>query len=351
MTQKAVMNSDLVDWKEAFLFFYWDLKQLRAGRSREGYVADRLIVEFFQQTKPTMACEAPALGWNPTLCRLMRALRAQHGCNTAAETTAYSYDWLTETAGPSHAKAPFVDWVRLETATHLLFTYANSTVDRFLAHLVTEVYGPPSHQRAEWTLHNPFLAEFQRAHGIQPWSVPLPLPGASEDLDQIAWPDAPVLADRPGGLARSHSHSHSRPRPARFSISVASINGESDRAVTFATLTLPDADLMTARLFALAKRYYTAMLLWVREMRETDSVPSLSQLLDAQFIEWAGAATDNDGDGDGDGEGDGTSLAVSRGLWEAYRAVGLEPIRTKSAAAEKPPRQSKGLFANGGYFK
>ncbi|EFQ25386.1 hypothetical protein CGRA01v4_02649 [Colletotrichum graminicola] len=332
MTQKASMDSDLVDWKEAFLFFYWDLKKLRANRTKEGYIADRLIVEFFQQTKPTMAYEGPDMNWNWTLYRLMRALRAQHGFHTAPETTTFSYNWLSDTAGPSHTKAPFVDWVRLETQTHLLFTYANSTIDRFLAHLVTEIYGP-LHQWTEWTLHNPFLVEFQRAHGIQPWSVPLPLPGASEDLDQIAWPDAPVLASGPGPA-------HSRPRPVRFSISVASINGESDRGVTFATLTLPDTDLMSDRLFSLAKRYYTAMLQWVKEMRETDMVTSLSKLLEAQFREWAGT-TDDEGD----------SLSVSRHLWEAYRGVGLEPIRTKPVAAEKTPKQSKGLFANGGYFK
>ncbi|KAK1972194.1 hypothetical protein LY78DRAFT_566312 [Colletotrichum sublineola] len=332
MTQKASMDSDLVDWKEAFLFFYWDLKQLRASRNREGYIADRLIIEFFQQTRPTMVYEGPDMNWDWTLYRLMRALRAQHGFNTAPETTTFSYKWLSETAGPSHAKAPFVDWVHLETQTHVLFTYANSTIDRLLTHLVTDVYGP-LHRRTEWTLHNPFLAEFQRAHGIQPWSVPLPLPGASEDLDQIAWPDAPVLVGR-SGLA------HSRARPVRFSISVASINGESDRAVTFATLTLPDADLMNDRLFGLAKRYYTAMLQWVKEMRETDKVPSLSQLLDVQFREWAGAADD-----------DGDSLSVSRNLWEAYRGVGFEPIRTRSAGAEKTPKQSNGLFTNGGYFK
>ncbi|KAK1996015.1 hypothetical protein LX36DRAFT_750696 [Colletotrichum falcatum] len=327
MTQKASMDSDLVDWKEAFLFFYWDLKKLRANRTKEGYIADRLICEFFQQTKPSMAHEGPDTNWNWTLHRLMRALRAQHGFHTAQETTASSYKWLDATAAPSHAKAPFVDWVRLETQTNLLFTYANSTVDRFLAHLVAEVYGP-LHQWTEWTLYNPFLAEFQRAHGVQPWSVPLPLPGAGEDLDQIAWPED-------GPAARSSRH-----RPVRFSISVASINGETDRAVTFATLALPDADVMNDRLFSLAKRYYTAMLRWVAEMRETDRVTPLPPLLEAQFREWAGSADDG-----------GDSLSVSKHLWEAYRGVGLEPIRTRPAAAEKTPRQSKGLFSNGGYFK
>ncbi|KAK2048189.1 hypothetical protein LZ31DRAFT_78962 [Colletotrichum somersetense] len=334
MTQKASMDSDLVDWKEAFLFFYWDLKKLRANRAKEGYMTDRLIVEFFQQTKPSMACEGPDMNWNWTLYRLMRALRTQHGYHIAPETTTFSYKWLSDDVAPNPKKAPFVDWVRLETQTKLLFTYANSTVDLFLAHLVTDIYGP-LHQWTEWTLHNPFLTDFQRAHGIKPWSVPLPLPGASEDLDQIAWPDAPVLARRPGPA-------HSQPRPVRFSISVASINGGTDCAVTFATLTLPDTDLMNDRLFRLAKRYYTAMLRWVKEMRKTDKVPSLSQLLEVQFRGWAGATDDDD-----------DSLSVSRHLWEAYRAVGLEPVRTraKPAAAEKTPKQSKGLFANGSYFK
>ncbi|KZL87046.1 hypothetical protein CI238_01648 [Colletotrichum incanum] len=333
MTQKAVMDSDIIDWKEAFLFFYWDIKQLRENRPKEGYIADRLIVEFFQQTKPSMAYEGPARDWNWTLYRLMRGLQVQLGFDTAPETTTFSYDWLSESPGPSDMMAPFVDWVRLETQTHLLFTYANNTISRFLAHLVTDIYGPLS-QRTEWTLHNPFLAEFQRAHNVQPWGVPLPLPGASEGLNQIAWPDAVILASKSG-------LTHSRLSPIGFSISMASNDEESNCVVTAATLMLPEESLLNARLFNLAKRYYTAMLQWVKKMRETHEVFSLSDLLDAQFRNWVKAADEDDNE----------ALAVSRHLWEAYRDIGLKPIKTKSVTAEKGSQKARNVFMNGGYFK
>ncbi|GKT91846.1 hypothetical protein Ct61P_09696 [Colletotrichum tofieldiae] len=333
MTQKAVMDSDIVDWKEAFLFFYWDIKQLRGSRPKEGYIADRLIVDFFQQTKPSMAYEGPVRNWNWVLYRVMRALQVQLGFDTASETTTFSYDWLSESSGPSDTMAPFVDWVRLETQTHLLFTYANNTINRFLDHLVTDIYGSQS-QRKEWTLHNPFLAEFQRAHNVQPWSVPLPLPGASEGLDRIAWPDAVILASKSG-------LTHSRLNPIRFSISMASNDEESSCVTTAATLTLPEENLMNARLFNLAKRYYTAMLQWVKKMHETHEISSLSDLLDAQFRDWVKAAEEDGSE----------SLAVSRHLWEAYRSVGLKPIEIKSATADKVSKKARSVFMNGGYFK
>ncbi|GKT41808.1 uncharacterized protein ColSpa_01989 [Colletotrichum spaethianum] len=332
MTQKAIMDSDLIDWKEAFLFFYWDIKQLRENRPKEGYIADRLIMEFFQQTRPSMAYEGPARNWNWTLYRAMRALQVQLGFDTGPETTAFSYEWLGEKSGPTDTKAPFVDWVRLETQTHLLFTYANNTVNRFLAHLVTEVYGPLS-QRKDWELQNPFLTEFQRTHNVQPWGVPLPLPGASEALDQIEWPDAPILASKSG-------FTHSRRKPIRFSISVASTNKESNHVMPTATLMLPEESLLNARLFNLTKRYYTAMLLWVKGIRDNDGLPSLSDLLNAQFCDWAKAAD----------EGSDESLVVSRHLWEAYRAVGSKPIGMKSALTDKEPKKTH-VFTNGGCFR
>lgn len=72
------MDTGRIDWKEAFLFFYWDAKKLRT-RPKEGHIIDRLIVEFFQQTRPSMADEGPVLNWDMTLFRLMNALRRQLG--------------------------------------------------------------------------------------------------------------------------------------------------------------------------------------------------------------------------------------------------------------------------------
>lgn len=72
------MDTGRIDWKEAFLFFYWDAKKLRT-RPKEGHIIDRLIVDFFQQTRPSMADEGPVLNWDMTLFRLMNALRRQLG--------------------------------------------------------------------------------------------------------------------------------------------------------------------------------------------------------------------------------------------------------------------------------
>ncbi|KAK1475115.1 hypothetical protein CCUS01_16936 [Colletotrichum cuscutae] len=294
------MDTGRIDWKEAFLFFYWDAKKLRT-RPKEGHIIDRLIVEFFQQTRPSMADEGPVLNWDMTLFRLMNALRRQLGFDTTSEVTPSTYLFLGQ-IDPRDAwnRPPFVDWVRLETETQLLFTYANNTITRFLDHLVVEAYG---RQHAPWTLYNPYLKTFQEAHDIENWSVPLPFGYAAEMLSHISWPEGPQIAES-AGLVHSQSHE------IRFGISV----GPTHRS---AILAFPTEELTNTRIMNLTKRYYTAMLLWVGEMITGGAIESLPGLLNDQFKDWLKANDDEDND---------ESRAVSKSLWEAYRKVGLQPL-------------------------
>ncbi|OHE93748.1 hypothetical protein CORC01_10975 [Colletotrichum orchidophilum] len=294
------METGRIDWKEAFLFFYWDAKKLRT-RPKEGHIIDRLIVEFFQQTRPSMADEGPVLNWDMTLFRLMNALRRQLGFDTTSEVTPSTYLFLSHIdPRDTWNKPPFVDWVRLETESQILFTYANNTITRFLDHLVIEAYG---RQRAPWTLYNPYLKTFQEAHDLEDWSVPLPFGHAAEMLSHISWPEGSLIADS-AGLVHPQTHE------IRFDISL----GSSHRS---AVLGFPIDELTNHRIMNLTKRYYTAMLLWVAEMTTGGAFESLPGLLIAQFKGWVKANEDEDND---------ESLAVAKSLWEAYRKVGLQPF-------------------------
>ncbi|KAK1690190.1 hypothetical protein BDP55DRAFT_724770 [Colletotrichum godetiae] len=294
------METGRIDWKEAFLFFYWDAKKLRT-RPKEGHIIDRLIVEFFQQTRPSMSDEGPVLNWDMTLFRLMNALRRQLGFDTTSEVTPSTYLFLGQ-IDPRTAwnQPPFVDWVRLETETQILFTYANNTITRFLDHLVIEAYG---RQHAPWTLYNPYLKTFQEAHDIESWSVPLPFGYAAEMLSHLSWPEGSQIADS-GGLV------HPQSDEIRFGISV----GPTHRS---AILAFPTEELTNTRIMNLTKRYYTAMLVWVSEIMTGGAIESLPGLLSDQFKGWVKANDDEDND---------ESLAVSKSLWEAYRKIGLQPL-------------------------
>ncbi|KAK1731958.1 uncharacterized protein BDZ83DRAFT_746348 [Colletotrichum acutatum] len=294
------MDTGRIDWKEAFLFFYWDAKKLRT-RPKEGHIIDRLIVEFFQQTRPSMSDEGPVLNWDMTLFRLMNALRRQLGFDTTSEVTPSTYLFLGQ-IDPRDAwnQPPFVDWVRLETETQILFTYANNTITRFLDHLVIEAYG---RQRAPRTLYNPYLKTFQEAHDIENWSVPLPFGYAAEMLSHISWPEGSQIAES-AGLVHPQSHE------VCFGISVTSTHRS-------AILAFPTEELTNTRIMNLTKRYYTAMLLWVGEMITGGAIESLPGLLNDQFKGWLKANNDEDND---------ESLAVSKSLWGAYRKVGLQPL-------------------------
>lgn len=214
-----------------------------------------------------------------------------------------------------------------------MFTYANNTVDRFLTHLAVDVYGPLS-QKPDWRFSNshainPFLLEFQKAHGVKQWGVPIPIPAATEGLEGISWPETPVLASK-AGLA------HYPGDPIRFGISLEALDG-----ISKATLEVPSDGVMNIRLLNLSKRYYVAMLRWVGAMRQTGKFTSLSDLLSAQFREWSISA------GDGHDE---ETLVVARNLWEAYRSVGLQPIELKPTGEDKATKSHQNGMRNGGYY-
>ncbi|KXH47960.1 hypothetical protein CNYM01_02548 [Colletotrichum nymphaeae SA-01] len=197
------MDPDEINWKDAFLFFYWDLHDEDSDSplaGKEKY--DDFILEFLKGERlPPYTLSRPK-SWNHLLWHLMRSSLyqtgkylqhsfARHiltsclGLNLGENSTKSNYSWLHNS--PSQTEGPWVNWMELldiyseQVEFNEQIEYDNG-IFWVLEYLEERAYANVSFNLAmnEAWASNPYLLDFGQVQGLQPdWAVSLPIHGAS----------------------------------------------------------------------------------------------------------------------------------------------------------------------------
>ncbi|KAF9875736.1 hypothetical protein CkaCkLH20_06668 [Colletotrichum karsti] len=274
---------DDINWKEAFWFFYWELL---ANDEDHDHANDGFILTIFQMERLPINATKPPRSWDHLLWHLMRAMVYQRGLGSGAEEVG-KYDWLKHP--PTSTQRPFVDWVDF-----LDFRWDASQFniedDSFwvLGYLEECAYeqsqgqtAPSTTMEKAWS-RNPYLLEFQKAHGLAtPWAVPMPR--------QLNHPSYMTLSKWPFQVIFDKQHGVAYLKSLR--------NGN-----------------LTWQALNEARYFYTGMLLWIHEMKVNGYVRSIRSFMQLRYEDLPS------------GSSGGEQVALCKRLWEAIRKVGHQRI-------------------------
>ncbi|KAF9875737.1 hypothetical protein CkaCkLH20_06669 [Colletotrichum karsti] len=300
----GTMDHNEINWKEAFLFFYWDIeKHCPEGMNR----VNELIQHFLFHKKPSAVDDIRPQSWNTLLAHLMRVLRCHLASNILPDSD-NEYEWL-DSANVKPAR-PYVNWIRL--APHFAEHWSGKApaieILAVINHLETVAYGPLE-SRPTWSTTmqsawhaNPFLVDFQQTQELPvAWSVPLAfdIDARSEELKGIEiflW-----------GVDDALTHELDGTPEVTFDFTF-------DNNLGFSALICQTPDPFSRRTLNLAKRLYTGLLLWVDEVRETGRITSLCVTLEKELHLWKAL---------------GDTMEVNKALWNAMRKFRLRAVQRK----------------------
>ncbi|KAK2744869.1 hypothetical protein CKAH01_18324 [Colletotrichum kahawae] len=159
------------NWKEAFLFFYWDMENCRCEEDMKAINAEIRRALHANYKSSNMA--ALPSSWDYVLHFLLRFSRRLTGSNVSWNPD-NEYRWINEPRTSIISVKPFVDWISLER----LFANPEGVGRSILHHLETVAYGPLESRLCTTTdeawYGNPFLVDFENRHNFEgPWRVPL----------------------------------------------------------------------------------------------------------------------------------------------------------------------------------
>ncbi|KXH52683.1 hypothetical protein CSIM01_11295 [Colletotrichum simmondsii] len=184
------MDANKINWKDAFLFFYWDLRDVDSDSPLAGKDKyDKFVVEFLKGERLPLNTLSRPKSWNHLLWHLMRSslyhtgkylrhLAAQNGSKS-------NYNWLYDS--PSETEEPWMNWMEfLDIYGEQVEFDERSEYDNHvfwvLEYLEDRAY---TSIHCNLTMHeawssNPYLLEFGDNQGLRlDWAVSLPIHGAS----------------------------------------------------------------------------------------------------------------------------------------------------------------------------
>ncbi|KAF3806739.1 hypothetical protein GCG54_00000105 [Colletotrichum gloeosporioides] len=185
-----VFGPKRTNWKEAFLFFYWDMENCRCEEDMKTINAEIRRALCANYKSSNMA--ALPSSWDYVLHFLLRFLRrlTGNGFGSPSLTCLFAdklitgsnvswnpdneYEWINGPRTSNASVKPFVDWISLER----LFANPEEVGRSILHHLETVAYGPLESRVCMTTdeawYGNPYLVDFENAHKLEgPWRVPL----------------------------------------------------------------------------------------------------------------------------------------------------------------------------------
>ncbi|KAL0768142.1 hypothetical protein CaCOL14_009117 [Colletotrichum acutatum] len=173
------MDPNKINWKDAFLFFYWDLRDEDSDSPLAGKAKyDNFVMEFLKGERLPLNTLSRPKSWNHLLWHLMRSSLYQTGNKS-------NYNWLYDS--PSETEEPWVNWMEFLDiySEQVEFDERREYVNRIswvLDYLEERAY---ANIHCNLTMNeawasNPYLLEFGDSQGLRlDWAVSLPITGAS----------------------------------------------------------------------------------------------------------------------------------------------------------------------------
>ncbi|KAJ0303505.1 uncharacterized protein N0V96_000464 [Colletotrichum fioriniae] len=274
------MDANKINWKDAFLFFYWDLHDEDTDSplaSKAKY--DNFIMEFLKGERLPLNTLSRPKSWNHLLWHLMRSSLYQTGNSRS------NYNWLYDS--PSETEEPWVNWMELLDiySEQVEFDERNEYDDHIfwvLEYLEERAY---ANVHCNLTMNeawasNPYLLGFGDFQGLRlDWAVSLPFNGASSYELGL-----PLILDQ--GFIINHE----------VASNAIHLHYDRDR-------------LGNRKLLGAAQFYYTSMIRWAKYMAGRGRVSSIGNffLRHSEFRHWP--KLDNAAD----------RLRITKELWESIR--------------------------------
>ncbi|KAF9877496.1 hypothetical protein CkaCkLH20_05196 [Colletotrichum karsti] len=345
------------NWKETFLFFYWDIQRYRPESAPK---IDKLILDFFYEEEPAAGSNGDPYSWDAALYRLMRIIRCRLGSNICPGVKSH-YRWLEQYDPSTNQSPPYVDWFWLEPHVSMEARRdATSHVLAIIEHLTTVVYRQ-QHDPDEdvdfvkaWA-GNMLLKDFSDSHASPEWGVPIPVHISC--LLAVGWDRAASIDKCEGRILSMRSRSsefwylphppcpcqrwpngHLVSMPAsadsryEFILEDPSHMGYGTAKIRFPSeglghcvdkqsrhyLRLSSGSQNGLLRVEAAKLHFIGMLYWAQQMALTGHALPLPEFIDKQYEELA-AVNDDDADRD--------EMKLDRMLWNALRSFGLERVK------------------------
>ncbi|KAH9238017.1 hypothetical protein K456DRAFT_1721609 [Colletotrichum gloeosporioides 23] len=303
-----VFGPKRTNWKEAFLFFYWDMKIYRCKEDMKAINAE--IQRALRANYKSSNIAALPSSWDYVLHFLLRFLRRLTGSNVSWNP-GNEYKWINGPRTSNASVKPFVDWISLER----LFPNPEEVGRSLLHHLETVAYGPLESRLYTTTddawYGNPYLVDFENSHNLEgPWKVPL----MAEFV--LEYDETDGIDD----FFRAFKERVSGTTSIDFDFTFATKQG-------YAALVTDSEIAINRCILNWCKLFYTYLLHWALAMRNNSPGArlylSLKSLLDNKE-----AADD--------------TMAVNHALWHALAAFN-HPVEMRKALTRKIRREKTGV--------